>query len=328
MNESNHQQNAGKFGDEIDIFEFCSRLWKAFGNFLAAVKGCMVSAIIFLIRKSLWIGVCTVAGIIIGFAMHGMSRQSYSSLLEGYTGCLDNSKVINHINKLNGLGDHPELLANFLNITAEEAKEVKSVHAYFGINMNGDNKTDFIDFYGRYNPLDTNQMRTRSYVYIQASVYDKSVFPALRHGLLQYVNSNTYINELFRICRTHQQQLINQIDVEIQMLDSLQHSRFRRDVQPSAQLVFLSAESEFRLFHEEKLDLLSRKLQLEKELEFSEEIITIIHDFTPLTFQDNPRSVYLLASGGFWAVIGIFSALAWQERKRLCRMLAEERSGS
>jgi len=323
MKEINSEQNQRNYNDEIDIFDFCFRLWKELKNILTIVKDYILLIIIFLIRKSLWIASFAVAGIICGYTIYVMSKQSYSSLLEGFTGCLDNKKVISHINRLSKLSDDPDLLASFLNITVEQAEEVKSVNAYYGIKINGSKNTDFIDFDDRYNPLDTNQMRVPSYVYIQVSVYDKSVIPELREGLLHYVKSNTYINEHFRVCRDHQQQIINQIDVEIQMIDSLQHSRFRKDIHPNTQLVFMNMEPDFRLFHEEKLGLLSRKHQLEKELEFSEEIITIVHDFTPLAFEDNPKSIYLMISGSIMAVMGLFSALLWQYRKRIWRLIIE-----
>ena len=323
MNEMNNQQNSGKINDEIDLFEFSYRIWNEFKNFLTVVRDFFTSIIIFLIRKSLWIVSFAIVGIICGYTVYNLSKQSYSSLLEGFTGCLDNGKVINQINKLSKLSDNPDLLADFLNLTVEQAEEVKSVNAYYGIKINGSNKTDFIDFDKKYNPLDTNQMRVPSYIYIQVSVYDKNVIPALRLGLLDYVKSNTYINEMFRVCRAHQQQIINQIDFEIQMIDSLQKFRLRRDIQPNTQLVLMTMEPEFKLFHEEKLDLLSRKQQLEKELEVSEEIITIIHDFTPLALEDNPKSIYLMICGSVMAVIGIFSALLWQYRKRIWRLIIE-----
>ena len=324
MNESNIQQNTGKPNDEIDIFEFCSRMWNVFINFLVGIKDFFVSIIIFLIRKSLWIATFAVAGVIFGLLIHGLSRQSYSSLLEGFTGRLDNTVVIDHINKLSVVKGKPDILANFLNITEEQAKEVKNISAYYGIDINKDNKTDFIDFDKKFNPRDTNQLRVPSYVYIQVSVYDESIFPALRQGLLQYIKSNTYISELFKISRDQQLQMISQIDVEIQRIDSLQQSRFRRDMHPNTHTIIMGAEPELRLFHEEKLGLLARKQHLERELEVSDEIITVIHDFTTLALEDNPKMIFILIFGGAMAVMGVFCALIWQYRKRIWKLITED----
>ena len=125
MNELNIQQNTVKPSDEIDIFEFCSRMWNAFKNFLNGIGNFLFSFILFLLRKSLWIISFAIAGIILGFILHGISRPSYSSLLEGFTGELDNTVVIDHINKLSKLSGKPDLLASFLNMTEGQAKEIK-----------------------------------------------------------------------------------------------------------------------------------------------------------------------------------------------------------
>ena len=244
--------------------------------------------------------------------------------MEGFTGNLDNTVVIDHINKLSKLSGKPDLLANFLNMNEKQAKEIKSVNAYYGIDINRDYKPDFIDFRETFNPRDTNQVRVPSHIYVQVSVYDESIFPALRQGLLQYIKSNTYISEMFKINREQQQQTIKQIELEIQKIDSLQQSRYSRDMFPLSQMFIMGAEPELRLFYGDKLHLLDLKQQLEREFEVSDEIITIIQDFTPLAYEENPMLIQILTFGAMMSIVGIFAALLWQYRKKIWKLVTED----
>ena len=325
MSESNIQQNVGKPNDEIDIFEFSIRIWKALMNFLIGIGNLILSIIIFLIRKSLWIISFAITGMLLGFLLYGISKPAYSSLMEGYTSGLDNVVVIDHIKKLSKLGGKPDLLANYLHITEEQAKEIKSVKAYFGIDINKDGRPDYIDYKENYNPKDTNQIRVPSYIYLQVSVYDENIFGDLRKGLLQYINSNTYLKDMFRIDTLQKRQLINEIDIEIQKIDSLQRSRFRKDMYPpNTNMLIMGTEPELKLFHEEKLNLFSRRQRLVRDIEISDEIIVIVHDFTPLSEEENPVLLYVLIFGGAMAAMGIFCALLWQHRKRIWELIKED----
>jgi len=237
---------------------------------------------------------------------------------------LDNTVVIEHINKLNKLGGKPELLAQFLDITPEQAKNVQYVKAYYGIDLNNDGIPDYIDFKEKYNPKDTNQVRLPSYIYLKVNVYDETVFADLREGLIKYINSNTYLRNMFDIHRNQTQLMIKEIEVEMEKIDSLQRSRFRKDKQPNAQMIFIGTEPEPRLFHEERLSLFERKQSLERSLEISNEIIVVVQDFTPLSHEENPVLMYLLYFGIAMALLGIICSLLWQYRKKIWKTIIED----
>lgn len=327
MSESDVQKKENQSNDEIDIFEFCSRMWNAFVKFVIGIKDFIVSVIIFLIRKSLWIAAFAIIGALIGYAWYGLSKPYYSSFLEGNTGGLDNSVVIDHVNKLNLLTGKPTLLANFLNITEEEAKSVQSVKAFYGIDLNKDGKPDFIDFKETYNPKDTNQLRVPSFIYLKVGVFDENILPSLRNGLFRYINSNTYIKELYRIDRDQKKQLIAEIESEIRKIDSLQRSQFRKGFKTdNLQMVFMGNEPEIKLFHEEVLDLYARKQRLERDRDISDEIIVVMQDFTPLSQEENPVLHYILIFGIVMAVLGLFCSLLWQYRNTIWRLIREDSS--
>ena len=331
MSESNINQNTGKPGDEIDIFEFCSRIWKVFINFLIGIKNLFISIIIFLIRKSLWITTFALAGILLGYLLYGFFRTSYSSWMEGNTGGLDNMVVIDHVNRLSQLSNKPELLAKYLDIEEEQARAIGNIKAYYGIALiyaqkdKDKKKPDYTDFKETYSPKDTNQIRLPGYIYIKVTVFDENILPVLRKSILQYVNSSHYLQELFKISRRQKEKLISDIQTEINKIDSLQRSRFRKgEKADNMQMLYMSNEPGLQLFYNDIMHLYERKQKLEQELEISDEIITIVQDFMPLSEEETPVIKYMLILGGAMAILGIFCALLWQYRKRIWALIRED----
>ena len=339
MSESNIQQNTGKPNDEIDIFEFSLRIWKAFVNFLIGIRDFFVSILIFFIRKSLWIVSFGIAGMLLGFMLYEISRPFYTSVLEGntggfydiderkFTGGVDNSVVIDHINRLNRVTGKPSLLANYLGISIEQAKEIRSIKAYYGIDVNKDMKPDYVDEKETYNPKDSSQIRVPSFVHIKVAVFDENIFPELRRGLLRYINNNTYIQELFRIDRQQKEKMILEIDKEIKNIDNLQEARIRKESSIEQGTTFVVVnEPEPKLFYRDVLSLQRRKQLLEKNLELSDEVIVIVHDFTPLQQEERTVSKYVGILGASMAVLGFFCALLWHYRKRIWELIREDSS--
>jgi hypothetical protein len=337
MAESGIPQKNHQSSDEIDIFEFCSRIWKAFTYFLIHVKNFITFIIILLIRKSLWIISFAIIGAIAGYVFYGISRSVYSSVLEGstggiydektqdYVGGVDNTVIIDHINKLNQLTDKPALLSNFLNISTDDAGSIRSIKAYYGIDVNRDMKPDYVDVNENYNPKDTNQIRVPSFLHIRVSVYEENILPALRKGLFHYINSNSYIEKLFEVDRAQKRQLIKEIETEISKIDSLQRIRYRKEARTdNGQIVVMGTEAEIKLFYPDVLKLYDRKQKLERSLVISDEIIVVVQDFTPLEYEENPVLHYMLTISATMAVLGLFCALLWQNRKRIWKLIVED----
>ena len=309
MNESNIPQNTSRPNDEIDIFEFCSRMWVAFKNFLINIKDLIVSFIIFLIRKSLWIVTFALFGMILGYVFHSLSTKDYISSIEGETGGIDNTVVIDHINKLDQLKGKPSLLANYLGMDIEQVEAINYIKACYGIDVNRDGKLDFIDLKNTYNPKDTMQRRVPSFVHIRISVNDESILPTLRRSLFQYINNNTYIQALYRIDRDQKLDLIKELDKEIEKIAKLQEARIKKEANTVniGQGLVVGTDSETKLFYEDILSLYRQKQYIQRNLEISDEIITVVQDLTSLGFEERSVLKVIASLGGLMAVLG-FSA--------------------
>jgi len=343
MNESNIQQNTGKPNDEIDIFEVGSRTWGAFKKLLIGIKDLIsfliiltkdiiLSIIIFILRKSLWIASFTVVGMIFGYMLFNVQRPSYLYISEGETGGIDNTVVIDHVNRLDQLIGDTLQLAHYLNLSYEQAKKIRSIKACYGIDINGDGKPDYIDITGKkYRHKDSTQIRLPSFVQFRVSLYDKDILSVVSEGLFEYIKNNTYIQNLYKIDKEQRETLIKGLDKEIarlEKIDSVQRSRIRSKDElntEKGQMIFLNHnEPEIRLLYTDILLLFSQKQELQRHIDLIREPVLIVHNFIPTNQKERPLLWYFIRYGGLMAILGIVCAMIWQYHRKIWELLKED----
>jgi hypothetical protein len=324
---SDNQRNSGR-SDEIDIFDFCSRVWKIFQSFVAQIRNFCVSVIVFLIRKSVWIGAFTVIGSVAGLTLYFLSKPVYSTNLVANTSGVSNALIIDHVNQLGTLIKKPEILAGYLGLTVDEAKEIAQIRAYYGMDVNGDKIVDYVDFTDvekrreKYDPMDT--LRLQGYIYLRVSVYRENIFPALRKGIFQYITGNDYIRNTHEITTNQKRKYLEGLEDEIRKIDSLQRFQYQKNIS-SGKDVLLISSPELKLFHQEMLELYNQKQQLEIDIEMNRDLITIVQDFMPLTPEDRLFS-YVGIVGIVGAVLGLICAVFWQYRRVIWLLIKEDSS--
>ena len=324
MNELNDRQN--KLNDEIDIFEFGARIWKVFTGFLTELVKLKIFVIIFFFRKILWILSFALLGGIIGFLYCSLKKPVYTSMLEGTSGGVDNSVVIDHINNLRRMNNRHEILAATLGLTVEEAKKIKSVKAFYGIDVNRDDRWDFIDVREKYDPKDTTQNRVPSVFFIQLSLYNEDVLPVLRENLFQYINNNAYLQKLFELDSLQKRQIVRELTSEIAKLDTLRAVQLRKDLIPNrdGQIVVTGNLPEPRTYYSEMLTLFERKLAIEKALALNTEIILVIQDFTQLQDEEKSATNMAFKYGFVMAIMGLLFGIFWQFRIIIWKLITED----
>jgi hypothetical protein len=243
---------------------------------------------------------------------------------------MNNTTIINSLNILNDLFKNKsyEGITNTLGLSIDQAKKIKSINAYFGIDLNKDNVIDFVDYNNTYNPKDTSQNRILDIFYLQIKVFDESVFPDLREGIKNYVNTNPYILHNNEVRKEQIKQLIKEYSYETKKLDSLQKVQYFEipKIQKSgnSQILVLN-EKESKLYHNEIINLINRKLELEKELEINPEPITIIQDFTQLSNANNNMLSYMKYWVPIFSLLGFCLSLIWQHRYFILQNIMEKR---
>lgn len=324
---SNNSQNTP---NEVDLIDLFCRIGNSLQRMTVWTLEKAQALILLLIRKSLWIAAFAALGALVGYVRFSTTPRYYSSEMVAISNALDNSHIVASINALNDLFKNRNytIAGNFLEIPPENAEQIKSISAFYGIDVNRDAITDYVDYANSFNPRDTSTRRIRDFFYVKMEVFDGGVFAQASSGIKRYINKNSYVLENNRVQIAQSEELLKSIEQEIQKLESLQKMQYfelpkSREVK-SPQVVVIN-EKEVTLFHEPMLALQRQKQQIAKELSIKRDPITIVQDFTPLAKAENTLYKYLAPSILLFAILGFAISILWQHRKRLRSLIAEKR---
>ncbi|MGE0088135.1 MAG: hypothetical protein AB7S50_01510 [Bacteroidales bacterium] len=315
--------------DEIDLIELFQKMGNGIKNLFNKLISLINSFFIFLIRKSIWLIAFIILGVIVSYLLFTMTKRYYTSEMTAKSNSMNNTVIVNSINLLNDLfiSGNYSALSEYLQLTKSQAKSIKSINAFYGIDLNKDEISDFVDYKNTFLPKDTNQVRLDDVFYLQISVYDESVFPVLKNSIKNYISNNPYVleNNNIRIQQAHNQ--IEMLKKEIAKLDSLQNVQYfeipKTQKANNNQMIVLN-EKDMKLYHVEKLRLNTQILDLEKDLSINPDPITVIQDFTQLSKTENPITIYIKIWVPIFFLLGIICSLIWQYRKRIWFLISEK----
>jgi len=317
-----------KRNDEIDIIELFQKMGDGIKNLFIKLISLINSFFILLIRKSLWLITFIILGFIVSYILFSITKRYYTSEMTARSNSMNNTIVVNSINLLNDLfiSDNYSALGDYLQISVEQAKSIKTIKAFYGIDLNNDKLTDFIDYNNTYNPNDTNQIRLGDVFYLQISVFDESVFPILMNSIKSYISNNPFIieNNNVRISQAENQILV--LKAEIAKLDSLQNIQYfeipKSQKASNNQMIVLN-EKELKLYHEDKIRLNTLMLFYEKDLILNPDPITIIQDFSQLSKTENPLTKFIKIWIPIFCILGLLCSLIWQYRNTIWKLISE-----
>lgn len=315
--------------DEIDLIELFNRIGSSLKKGIIWILNRLKDFIFLLIRKSLWLLTFSIAGAFVGYYSFKSTPRYYSSEMVAVSNALDNNYIVSSINLLDDLfkGGNYTIAANYLEIPVENATQIKSIGAYYGVDVNKDKIPDYVDYMGTFNPKDTSIRRITDFFYVKMEVFSESVFAQARDGIKKYINKNNFVieNNLVRIAQS--ETLIHSIAQEIKKLDSLQKIQYfeipKSQKANNSQMVVLN-EKEMKLFHEQILSLQKQKLELEKDITIKKDPITVVQDFTPLSKAENPITKYLIYWITLFAILGFITSLIWQFKKDIFRLIKQK----
>ncbi|MDX9694824.1 MAG: hypothetical protein RBT49_03440 [Bacteroidales bacterium] len=315
--------------DEIDLIELFQKMGTGIKNMFNKLIGLINSFFIFLIRKSVWLITFIILGFIVSYMLFTMTKRYYTSEMTARSNSMNNTVIVNSINLLNDLfiSTNYSALSEYLQLTETQAKNIKSINAYYGIDINKDGIADFVDYKNSYNPKDTTQKRLGNVFYLQISVFDESVFPILKNSIKSYINNNPFVieNNNLRINQAENQIAI--LRAEIAKLDSLQNVQYfeipKTQKSNNNQMIVLN-EKDIKLFHEDKIKLNTKILELEKDLAINPDPITVIQDFAQLSKTQNPITKFIKIWVPIFFVLGLICALLWQYRKKIWFLISEK----
>lgn len=320
-----------KRNDEIDLIEVFQKMGQGIKNLFNGFFNLLYKFLLFLIRRAFIIGIVLILLLAFGVFKYKTSPRYYSSSLEAFSNAMASIDMINYINNINELFIEDELqnLESKLGIDSIDLEKIKNVKAYKVIDLNKDGVTDLVDYDEKYESSDTTISRSR--FVIKVEVYDQSVFPVIQQSILDYIASNNYIRELNTIRKRQLQALINKLDGEIDLLDSLKKFEYFKDqdqLTPQAGQLLVMNEQETQLYHGQVMSLYREKQGLEERLELRTEPITIIQDFSALSVVENKLMTYLKTYGILGIILGLLIALLIEKRRLIIKVFKDSRKES
>lgn len=327
---SNDQITKPQASDEIDLIELFNKIGNSIKKGIMWIINRLQDFFLLLIRKSLWIISFSIFGAIVGYVFFMATPRYYSSEMVAISNALNNTYVVSSINLLDDLfkGGNQSIAANYLDINKDEALQIKSIGAYYGIDVNKDGLADYVDYKEEFNPRDTSIRRLSNFFYIKLEVYSESIFGKARDGLRKYINKNNFVIENNQVRIAQSEELIKSIDLEIKKLDSLQKIQYfeipKSQKASNTQMVVLN-EKEMKLYHDQILALRKQKLLLEKDITINKEPITVVQDFTPLSKAENPVTKYLINWVALFSLLGFIVSLVWQFKKAIIGLIKDQK---
>lgn len=302
--------------EELDLWNLLKKIWDACYSAVAKF-------LTYLLRKSLWIVSFTIIGI--GFCVFicSVEKKYYSSTVQ-MRSSVNSSLVIPQIDALDDLikAAKHEDLALILQLPIEVVEEVKSIKGLYAIDVNDDEEPDYADIneYVKNNPQDTTVKKVSNYFYLKLDVYSDVVFPNVAKTLKEYLGKNEFLERENEIIVTQRQELLKEVKKQVAMLDSFQRVEYFEKGRQGygSENLFMLGDKGQQLYHQDYISLYNQQLKLEKEVDlYSDDIITVIQDFPPLTSPANSFSSYLKKHLWRFIVLSIVCAIVWDNRKFL-----------
>lgn len=282
--------------DEIDLLQ----LFRSFGDFIVRIFSgffnLILQILLFSIRKWIYLLLAVILGVVGSYLMTKTQGSFYYSDLVLKSNAVPNQEMISYINRLENLTseDNYQVLSNLLDLSGEDAGQIRNIKAYWFIDRNKDGIVDGSDLDNKF-LADTNINKVGWKFGIRAVVTDPAVFNKITSGITYYVSSNSYFNRMNKLRLENLKEIITQTGKEVEKLDSLQKKEYFM-LEDAArlregQLVFTN-DPEIQLFHEDLLILVKDKQRSQKELTIHSEIISLLENFTETQRPTNSIGYY------------------------------------
>ena len=312
--------------EELDLWSLLKKIWDACYSGISKL-------LLYLLRKGLWIIASMVIGV--GFCLYlsSTSKKYYSSTVQMRSN-VNSALIIRQIDVLNDLikSNKREELALILQLPVGVVKEVKRIRGLYAIDANRDGYPDYADFDEKIknNPQDTTLKKTDRYFYLNLEVYSDVIFPNIARTLKTYIGENEFVKREDDILRLQKKELLNEVKKQVALLDSFQRVEYfdkSRQTHGSQNLFMLGDKSQ-QLYHTDYIALYNKQQEIEQDLELNDDIITVIQDFPPLSTPENRLTRYIKNYVWIFMLLGLASAILWDNRKFLISNIFSEKKGA
>jgi hypothetical protein len=324
-NKTNTQNNVQQ---EIDLWGILQK----FGQFIRWCIKAMCAVLLFILRKSVQLSFFVLAGVIVGGLLYIFSKPFYSTKMQLNANVADNFFYITLVNEnfaTENFNDAVDL-AHKLNMSESMAKQIMSIRACYGIDLNQDGLPDLVDEKSRYiSARDSAKAAKvlRHIFYINAQVYSQEALPYIRKGIMDFINKNEYvIRHNARRLETVNEQ-VAYLYLQQKRFDSLQHYQYfvKESVKkPTTGQLLVWNEQTQPLYHSDLISLNDQIVEKNSILTLNADPVMIVQDFTETTRRKNSLMFYLKFPVAASLLIGVIFILIWDYRKMLMKLYRGE----
>lgn len=276
----------GSQDGEIDLLDLFRRFGKTISTLSRATGKGLLVILVFLIRNFMLLLASILIGAGVAYIIKFTAKPVYVSEITLRSNAIPNSEMISYVNRLNLLlkeKNYPAI-AGALSIPEEKAITLLDLKAFWIIDRNNDNMSDYVDYKNKHNIYDTINVRMQDRFLIRTSITVPQNLEILRDGLIYYINSdnNFKLRNEFRLKKTDE--LLARLNYDIDQLDSLQKIKYYEETKNMipregvGSVVFLQ-EQKTQLVYEDIYNLYTLKQKLDEEKDVYPGIISIISNF-------------------------------------------------
>lgn len=328
MPQTNHPNSESQSPKEVDLIEVIRLICNGSVKLLAKVWSALVSCIIYLIRKSLWLALFVVIGGLIAIIPSLNAPRYYASSAIVSSNNTESSIIVNqlaNIDKLLGARNYAAVAA-VLNISETDAAQLKSLVGYYGVvtRKNGAGSLP-VHYVAKYDWQDTSLSISRNFLKINASVYSEDIYPVLTDALLGYIGSGAF-GQQSNLLRAEQiKKLLVNVDKDI---DAMQQAMASYNGENHG-IIFPAAgesqKSELTQMQEALSKLYAQKSELERQSALFTTSATFVDGFSKTYTPANRIRHYVAAAVIISFILGVIGLVTWDNRKKIVAAICDKK---
>jgi hypothetical protein len=215
-----------------------------------------------------------------------------------------------------------------LTIPASIAKQIYSIRACYGVDINKDGLPDIIDEDNKYiSSRDSSQAAQilQADFYITIRTYSHDVLPHIRQNILTFISKSEYVQQhnAWRIESIKGE--INYFNQQLDRFDSLQRYEYfqkentKRASIGGGQLLVLNDPPQ-PLYHDELIRLKGQIGERNTILQLYSDPVTIIQEFAETFRRRNNLMFYVKPFVIYFFLIGLAFTILWSYRKQILKL--------
>lgn len=316
---SENTPNKNVRNDEIDLLDLLNRMANTFMKLTNYIGRIILISVVFIIRRSLPLGISIFVGIGIAYIMKSKAPSIYTSDMVLRSNVIETSEIISYINKLQTF--NKQELALILNIPLETSNNLNLISAFWIIDKNKDRIPDYVDYSYTHDIYDTTNIRMGDRLDIRVTTNYPKELNSIRDGIIKYINSDSLFILRNKVRLSQNLEFLNRIYLDIKQLDSLQKVKYfeetrKRNAQSGGQIVFMQEQST-QLLYNDIYSLYDRKRDLETYRDVYPGIVTVLSDFSIPTSRVNGLLFYARKVIPTVLIITLIILVIFSNRKKL-----------